>query len=71
VGVQGKTGAPVVTLAAGSGTNEWVIPSNEVLTAEELEQLEAGQFYINAHIAIVTRENPAGRLIRALHDITS
>ena len=49
-GFAGQTGGVVITLDESTTAGTWVIPeAEETLTDEEIEILEAGGYYLNAH----------------------
>ena len=47
-GAVGKSGPVVVPLVA-KGDNEWVVAKDTKLTAEQMDELKAGNLYVNVH----------------------
>ncbi len=65
-GAAGVNGDPIITLELDENTNSFTIPSDAVLTEEQITQLLDGNLYLNVH----TPTNPAGEF-RAQLDINS
>jgi len=55
---QGRNGPPVITLSEKSATVSNPIEGQATLTAEQAQQLMAGEWYINVH----TQVNPNGEI---------
>ncbi|MEQ8207549.1 MAG: CHRD domain-containing protein [Woeseia sp.] len=45
------TNGPVTISLMMKGENEWVVPADTKLTAEQMTELEAGLMYVNVHSA--------------------
>ncbi|HSG91045.1 MAG TPA: CHRD domain-containing protein [Pseudomonadales bacterium] len=49
-GASGENG-PVVVPLTKRGDNQWIVPADTILTEEQMEELEAGDMYVNVHSA--------------------
>lgn len=49
-GAAGKNGPAVIPLTK-KGDNEWVVPADTKLTAEQMTELKADRMYVNVHSA--------------------
>jgi hypothetical protein len=47
-GAPGKNGGVAVPLTA-KGDNEWIVPAGAKLTAAQMDELKAGNLYVNVH----------------------